>query len=243
MKSVKLWIFLFILLSIAIIVGFLFVANTRWARIEDYNIDGVESCSVKRIITPVFFESFLLMDRGAIKRDLESLAYIDKAYFSYSDNMLSIKLSNEEDGIVIMGGDIALFYDGEAFLDIDIRDVRTLKEIYILLNADYEYLLYMKRYGFSDDFIRIVDYLYNMDRSEILITNAGFEHNGNGNSKLRLYLDNLNSTLLVSDLSKLDFLKDILEYISDDIIDQRYDTIFSGRLYELRSSGLVRVKR
>ena len=146
--------------------------------------------------------------------------------------------------MLIRSVDQAYFYDGMRLVAIDRRDLSSLYGSYVLLDVDRDYLVYMKRYGFTPEFALVLETLMSLEDSGILITKAEFSNNSNiENGILDLVFEGLGAELVVEDLSKLGYLGECIEMISSDIQKERYDTIFSKRIYRLESSGLFRMKR
>ncbi len=235
-----------IMLSIALllVVGFCILANLPFARICEYRIDGVSTYSVKRILAKSRFESYFLLDRFSLEKKLKNLAYIENVELSFSSNRLSVNACPKEKGVIVCSTAGYFFFDGEKLLAVDGKDIHALEDIYLLVDVDSEYLMYMSKFGFTSDFHMVLDFLYNLGFPRTLITRIEYGNNkSTERGFLNLCFSSLGSVLIVEDLSKLSYLEECIRIISDEVFQARYDTIFSSRLYGLKSSGLVRIKR
>lgn len=244
MKSSKIAIILFVFIVFSLSFCFLFLANSSWLRIDGYELEGVSSYSIKSNIIKHIGSNYLFLNKGKLEKDIKSLGYVDSVSFKFRDNTLVCNIKARENGIIAYSDAIAFFFDGTDVSVMDHRDAYSLRENYLIVEVGKEYSIYMQKYGFDSDFVDVLRILYNTDVARTLITRAQFNDNkSNVTKSLTLDLEELSSTLIISDLSKLSALPDCLDYISSENESKLYDTIFSKSVYQLKSNGLVRIKR
>ena len=244
MRKARVAILSLMLVAFLLFVGFFAVANTPISRINEGIVQGKTTYSISSIVKGYRYESYLLMNRIALKRTLENLPYIEKVDVSFNNNKLIATCPFKEKGLAIKSKDEALFFDGESLKRIDIRDINGLGNGFLILDVDNDYLAYMEKYGFSSDFVSVIDSLMELENAKTLITRAEFSNNNEiSGGFLKLVLGGIGTELIVEDLTKLPYLEECIEVIYSEVHSQRYDTIFSSRLYRLKSNGLFRIKR
>lgn len=225
-----------------LVIGFLVLVNIPVFTITDYAIVGDGTYSISRLVSSRLYDSYLSFGTAGLERKLDGICYIEKARLSFAGNRLVADCSFVDDGIVIKSDERAFFYDGESIYSVDSRDASGLGKRFLIIEVDDGYLSYMERYGFGSEFVWVLDSMMDFKGHRTLITRAEFSNNV-GSGFLNLYMEDINSILLVEDLSKLSFLGDCIDIISNEVQEERFDTIFSKRTFRLKSDGLFRIKR
>lgn len=244
MKSTRVVLMALLSTLALVVVIFLVLAFLPNMRIEDIEFEGVCSYSIKSTVSKQLYSSYLFMPRGGMKKEILGDGYVSDVDFSFGENTLRVKCEPFDEGVVVTDYGRAYFYKEGEFESIDMRDIDSLVDKFLLLEMDSIYLDYLLGYMDSSGLRSLMDYLAVPSDSFSLITRAYFDNNNaDGTICLVLQMDSLSSNLVISDLSRIGYLDACISAISKENNSIRYDTIFSNMNYELKSYGLVRYKR
>lgn len=244
MKNVRVVLISIICAVSIVLIVFLALAFLPVSRIENIRFEGVCSYSVKSTVSKTLYSSYLMIPKGRIWKELSSNGYIAGIESTFSDNTLIFNCIGVDEGIVVTDFESAFFYSDGFYTEIDIRDIGHLGKEYLVVDMDSVYLEYLIRYGNASELKALMDGLAGLECPLSLITRAYFDNNNvDGTICLVLQFDSLSSTLVISDLRRIEYLPACISAISKENNSFRYDTIFSVTHYELKSYGLVRYKR
>ena len=222
--------------------------SVRWLPygvIKDVEYEGIYSISAMRIGNSSLLANYYRLDLTDLRESLEAIGYVDKADIRFWNGKLTFSLSNPEKGLLLVSSDNSFLYDGNTLREINREDVNLLGKSYSLVNIDDSYLLYLKRYGTNESFERLVHPLFDLGDYTTLITRAEFDNNNStGNGRIKLYLDSLNSVLTIAELQNSERVADSIKAIEREVGKNPIKALEGPcSEYELRLSGLVRIKR
>ncbi len=237
----------FYLMSLSLVsIVFLILSTSIVGRftVNGVEVNGVpETWNIMSIILSEKGRNKLTVDKRSIKRQIEKLLYIEDAEVSINNNVLVVKGTTPEHGVLLVDGTRTAFITNEKKGIIDSKDYNSLKDKYLTVKVSP--VLFDVIEGSNDEkYTSLMVTLSSAFQSSDLITNAEYDNNKPSifSGSLTLYLDSVEAVLHINDLRKVDRLEECLQIIKEDYISSKDRMLESPKEYILDDSLMV-VKR
>lgn len=188
--------------------------------------------------------SLLLISERKIKKRMESYGFLEKVSFSFHDNCLTVKGEAFPEAVIITDGTLAYLYNG-AYKSLGIEDVPVLSESFSLVHISPDFLQYCEKYGFPENFTKLMSALGAAKASSALITIADYDNNKGSiyTGTLRVKLPDVEAELQINDFRDNEMVHQAIEIIRNEYYSSRNRLDGVVQAYELSNGQLVRKKR
>lgn len=178
-------------------------------RIECVSTSGLPfTVSLKRLMFPLEGRYLPSIGLPGVRRDAESLPYIEKASFEYSDGNLLLEYT-KKGGYVALSEDGSYFVSGEERNEIALEDLPALSEIYPLVYAeDID--------GLMEDWEYISSLLSSLDElgdDRRLIDSIEYCNNNREASGLSLVFSDLNARICIMEAVSASGIEESIDVI------------------------------
>lgn len=242
MKNKGLWISISCIFLLLIILSFriLPMFDVTEIKVEGFHVPY----TLRQELQLLEGRSLLLVSERKIKKRIESYGFLENVHFSFHENCLVIRGNEKESRVLISDGTKAFLY-GDAYQIMRIEDVSVLSETYSLVHVTAEFLAYCEKYGFPENFTKLMDALGGAKASSALITIADYDNNKGSiyTGTLRVKISDVKAELLINDFRDREMFFQAIEIIRDEYYSSRVRLDSAIQVYELSNGQLVRKKR
>lgn len=239
---------LFILLSFLILFSILLLLSFNMLGLftcKDYLIQTVpKTYRIESELVKTIGKNSLLLNRREIKKSILNNPYIKEVDLKLNKNTVIIDGEISNDGLIIVSDNSSYFYSDSLLSELDYKDIYALKDYYIVLNIDKETLLFIQRYGISDELLSLLSSLSHESSLTRLITRAEYDNNNSSifSGSLYLYLDQFEAILIIEDIREIDKIKEAILFIEKNYNDSKNRLNGERKKYLLSSSQLIEMR-
>lgn len=239
---------LFILLSFLILFSILLLLSFNMLGLftcKDYLIQTVpKTYRIESELVKTIGKNSLLLNRREIKKSILNNPYITEVDLKLNKNTVIVDGEISNDGLIIVSDNSSYFYSDSLLSELDYKDIYALKDYYIVLNIDKETLLFIQRYGISDELLSLLSSLSHESSLTRLITRAEYDNNNSSifSGSLYLYLDQFEAILIIEDIREIDKIKEAILFIEKNYNDSKNRLNGERKKYLLSSSQLIEMR-
>ncbi len=244
MRKTKLFVLLSFLILFSILLLFSFNMLGHFT-CKDYLIQRMpKTYTIESELVKTIGKNSLLLNRRDIKKTILNNPYITKVDLKLNKNTVILDGEISEAGLIIKSDNLSYFYCDGILSELDYKDIYALKDYYIVLNIDRETLLFIQNYGISDELLSLLSSLSHESSLTRLITRAEYDNNNSSifSGSLYLYLDQLESILIVEDIREIDKIKEAILFIEKNYNDSKTRLNSERKKYLLSSSQLIEMR-
>lgn len=239
---------LFILLSFLILFSILLLLSFNMLGLftcKDYLIQTVpKTYRIESELVKTIGKNSLLLNRREIKKSILNNPYITEVDLKLNKNTVIVDGEISNNGLIIVSDNSSYFYSDSLLSELDYKDIYALKDYYIVLNIDKETLLFIQRYGISDELLSLLSSLSHESSLTRLITRAEYDNNNSSifSGSLYLYLDQFEAILIIEDIREIDKIKEAILFIEKNYNDSKNRLNGERKKYLLSSSQLIEMR-
>lgn len=239
---------LFILLSFLILFSILLLLSFNMLGLftcKDYSIQTLPlSYTIESELVKTIGKNSLLLNRREIKKSILDNPYVTNVDLKINKNTVIVNGEIKEEGLIINSENSSYFYSDGILSELDYKDIYALKDYYIVLYIDKETLLFIERYGISDELLSLLSALSSETSLTRLITRAEYDNNNSSifSGSLYLYLDQLEAILIIEDIREIDKIKEAILFIEKNYNDSKTRLNSERKKYLLSSSQLIEMR-
>lgn len=239
---------LFVLLSFLILFSILLLLSFNMLGLftcKDYLIQTVpKTYRIESELVKTIGKNSLLLNRREIKKSILNNPYITEVDLKLNKNTVIVDGEISNDGLIIVSDNSSYFYSDSLLSELDYKDIYALKDYYIVLNIDKETLLFIQRYGISDELLSLLSSLSHESSLTRLITRAEYDNNNSSifSGSLYLYLDQFEAILIIEDIREIDKIKEAILFIEKNYNDSKNRLNGERKKYLLSSSQLIEMR-
>ncbi len=199
--------------------------------------------SVEKILLSNLGKNKLFVNKNNIRKQIEDLSYIESASLSLSGTKIDLTIENIEDALILRGSDSYYFYS-DSIYPLEKKDILPLSKNYVILDLDDSVIAFLLEGKETREIRKMINTLASLSSRSSLITKAEYDNNKSSifSGSLTLYLEPIESILVVDDIRDLDRLDDALNILEEQYFESKDRLNGERREYILSASSIIKLR-
>ena len=211
--------------------------------LTNYSSSSSLTYSVEKILLSNLGKNKLFVNKNNIRKQIEDLSYIESASLSLSGTKIDLTIENIEDALILRGSDSYYFYS-DSIYPLEKKDILPLSKNYVILDLDDSVIAFLLEGKETREIRKMINTLASLSSRSSLITKAEYDNNKSSifSGSLTLYLEPIESILVVDDIRDLDRLDDALNILEEQYFESKDRLNGERREYILSASSIIKLR-